>query len=142
MKKIKKIAILIVGDSITAWKMSKYGVFFWSVFSHIRTEYRGLLRKKRTRKNSVFAHFSRSVWSTESKEVNCLRLYIVNRSLPKCNVFISDLINLNYDCHIFSKYLVFQMKNLVFQSKYLVFWSKTLDFDRNTRFFESEILKY
>ena len=32
--------------------------------------------------------------------------------------------NMEYDCHIFSKYLVFQMKNLVFQSKYLVFRSK------------------
>ena len=39
----------------TAWNVSKYGVFFWSVFSCIRTEY----RKIRTRKNSVFGHFSR-----------------------------------------------------------------------------------
>ena len=46
---------------------------------------------------------------------------------------------MEYDCHIFSKYLVFQMKNLVFQSKYLVFRSKTLDFVRNTRYFESVI---
>ena len=46
------------------------------------------------------------------------------------------------DCYIFSKYLLFQMENLVFQSKYLVVRSKTLDFDRNTRYFESEILKY
>ena len=30
--------------------------FFWSVFSHIRAEY----EKIRTRKNSVFGHFSRS----------------------------------------------------------------------------------
>ena len=47
-----------------------------------------------------------------------------------------------HDCHIFSKYLVFQSKYLVFQSKYLVFRSKTLDFDQNTGYFESEILKY
>ena len=40
-----------------------------------------------------------------------------------------------HNCHIFSKYLVFQ-------SKYLVFRSKTLDFDQNTGYFESEILKY
>ena len=39
---------------------------FWSVFSRIRTEYGDLLRiqfeygKIRTRKNSVFGHFSRS----------------------------------------------------------------------------------
>ena len=44
--------------------------FFWSEFSHIRTEYGEIavfLRiqtkcgQKRTRKNSVFGHFSRSV---------------------------------------------------------------------------------
>ena len=29
--------------------------------------------------------------------------------------------SMEYDCHIFSKHLVFQMKNLVFQSKYQVF---------------------
>ena len=52
---------------------------------------------------------------------------------------------MEYDCHIFSKYQVFQIKNLVFQSKYLVFRSKyvvfrvkTLDFDGNTRYFEAE----
>ena len=50
--------------------------------------------------------------------------------------------SMEYDYHIFSKYLIFQTKNLAFQSKYLVFRSKTLDFDRNTRYFESEILKY
>ena len=56
---------------------------------------------------------------------------------------------MEYDCHIFSKYLIFQMKNLVFQMKnpvfqpkYLVFRSKTLDFDRNTRYFNSKTLKY
>ena len=49
---------------------------------------------------------------------------------------------MEYDCHIFSNYLVFQMKNLVFQSEYLVFRSKPLDFGRNTRYFESGISKY
>ena len=75
----------------TAWKVTKYGVFFWSVFSRIRTEYGqiwkmskygvlsgpyfpvfGLNTKRysvslriqsecgkiRTRKNSVFGHFT------------------------------------------------------------------------------------
>ena len=44
---------------------------------------------------------------------------------------------MEYDCHVVSKYLVFQSKHLVFQSKYLifqssdlVFWSKTFDFDQ------------
>ena len=54
----------------------------------------------------------------------------------------ADARGMEYNCLIFSKYLVFQIKNLVFQSKYLVFRLKTLDFDRNTRYFESEILKY
>ena len=37
--------------------------------------------------------------------------------------------SVEYDYHIFSKYLVFQMKTLVFQSQYVVFRSKTLDFE-------------
>ena len=49
---------------------------------------------------------------------------------------------MEYNCHIFSKYLVFQMKDLVFQSKYLVFRLETLDLDRSTRYFESEVSKY
>ena len=48
---------------------------------------------------------------------------------------------MEYDCHIFSKYVVF-LKNLVFESKYLVFRSKTLNFESNTKYFESNILKY
>ena len=39
-------------------------------------------------------------------------------------------ISIEYDCHIFSKYLVFQMKNLVFQIKSPLFRSKTLNYDR------------
>ena len=43
--------------------------FFWSVFSHIRTEYGEILQSKcgkiRTRKNSIFGHFSRSNCLTE-----------------------------------------------------------------------------
>ena len=65
----------------------------------------------------------------------------ITKNWQKSFIFIV-VTNMEYDCHIFSKYLVFQMKNLVFQTKYLVFRSKTLDFDQNTRYFESEILKY
>ena len=32
----------------TAWKVSKYGVFYWSVFSFIRTEYRKIRTRKKT----------------------------------------------------------------------------------------------
>ena len=52
---------------------------------------------------------------------------------------------MEYDCHIFLKYLVFQMKNLVFEIKNLVFWSEgPLDFDRKTWYFKSkfEILSF
>ena len=60
--------------TFTAWKVSKYGVFFgpyfpefglnmelYSVNLRIQSEY----RKIRTRKNSVFRHFSRSVISQQ-----------------------------------------------------------------------------
>ena len=46
----------------TAWKVYKYE-FFWSLFLCIRTKY----RKIRTRKNSVFGHFSRSVKTREPR---------------------------------------------------------------------------
>ena len=38
---------------------------------------------------------------------------------------------MKHNCYIYSKYLVFQIKDLVFQSKYLALRSKTLDFDQN-----------
>ena len=45
-----------------------------------------------------------SPWCNQTSEVSC--------------------IDVEYDCHMFSKYLVFQMKKVVFQSKYLVFHKK------------------
>ena len=42
----------------TAWKVPKYGVIPGTLFSCIQSEY----RKIRTRNNSVFGHFSRSVY--------------------------------------------------------------------------------
>ena len=50
-------------------------------------------------------------------------------SMFNCHFFMESV------CHIFSKYLVFQLK-------YLVFRSETQYFDRNTRYFEIKILKY
>ena len=49
---------------------------------------------------------------------------------------------MEYDSHIFPKYLLFEMKNLLFQSKYLVFRSNTVELDQSTRYFESEISKH
>ena len=57
------LSYLTVKLITTAWKVSKYRVFSWSVFSCIRTEYGDLriqseYRNIRTRKNSVFGHFT------------------------------------------------------------------------------------
>ena len=58
-------------NAITAWKVSKCGVFSGLYFSEfwLNTEIYGVnlrikseYRKIRTRKNSVFGHFSRSEW--------------------------------------------------------------------------------
>ena len=45
--------------AVTAWSV-QIGSFFWSVFSRIRIQLE--YRKIRTRKNSVFGHFSRSAF--------------------------------------------------------------------------------
>ena len=67
---------LFIFDIITAWSAQIWS-FFWSVFSRIRTEYgqtRSSLRiqseygKIRTRKNSVFGHFSRSEFLSRSDD--------------------------------------------------------------------------
>ena len=49
--------------------------YFWSVFSGIWTEY----RKIRTRNNSVFGHFSRSVYTEESFNPFQLTLTFLNK---------------------------------------------------------------
>ena len=83
--------------SNTAWKVSRYGVFsgpYFPVFGlnmeiyrvniHIQSEY----RKTRTRKNSVFGHFSHSASNCKKKgghvvKVSCEKLYDVIFSVPK-----------------------------------------------------------
>ena len=68
---INKLIVDIFLQIFTAWKVSKYGVFSGPYFPvlELNTEiYAVNLRiqpeygKIRTRKNSVFGHFSRSVW--------------------------------------------------------------------------------
>ena len=46
----------------TAWKMSKHRVFFWSVFSRIRTEYRDFLR--------ICPHLVRMRENTDQKKLH------------------------------------------------------------------------
>ena len=48
---------------------------------------------------------------------------------------------MEYDCHTFLKYLVFQTKNLVFQIKDLVFRLETLDSDEKAPVFQIKNLK-
>ena len=70
------------------------------------------------------------------------RIFLVMTGSSDTPVEVHDGLTIQQcDCHLFSKCLVFQMKNLVFQSKYRVFCSKTLDFDQNTSSFDSEFLK-
>ena len=47
---------------LTAWKVSKYGVFFWSALSCIRTQNTEIYEVYKHSNNSVFGHFSRSVY--------------------------------------------------------------------------------
>ena len=58
-----------ISSNIHCVKSVQIQSFFWSVFSHIRTEYGEILQSKcgkiQTRKNSIFGHFSRSNCLTE-----------------------------------------------------------------------------
>ena len=63
--------------NVTARKVFKYGVFFCSAFSCIRSEY----RKLRTRKTSVFGHFSHSL--SLLAFINFFRIVLSKTSLMK-----------------------------------------------------------
>ena len=56
--------------------------FFWSLFSHVRTEY----EKMRTRKNSAFGHFSHSVTETQIKDFIFVKIFWSKSSRSKCSV--------------------------------------------------------
>ena len=60
--------------------------YFWSVFSCIRIEY----RKIRTRNNSVFGHFSRSVIDSN---INHDEFVLVNNVLIKYNEMKEEIKN-------------------------------------------------
>ena len=85
---------------LTAWKVSKYGVFpgpyfpafelnteRYFVFHRIQSEY----GKIRTRKNSVFGHFSRSVWIVKFNMLQWF-LIIIQSIQGKYSCFRSSLI--------------------------------------------------
>ena len=59
-----------------AWKMSKYGVFFWSVFSRIRTEY-GQIR-------SISLYRSISPYSVQLRENTDQKKLLIWTFFPQC----------------------------------------------------------
>ena len=86
MEFILHVSVFLSFFSCTAWKVSRYRVFFWSVFSCIWTKYGDLqvnlriqfkYRKIWTRKNSIFAQFSHSV--------DCYRKWYVSPCVFLCN---------------------------------------------------------
>ena len=68
--------------------------YFWSVFSCTWIEY----RKIRTRNNSVFGHFSRSVIVTEDKTDNFASYETIESSkqVISNNLFLSEFLNERY----------------------------------------------
>ena len=66
-RSILEYDLLVLSSTLQCVKSAQIRSFFWSVFSLIRTEYGKILciqcecGKIRTRKSSVFGHFSRSV---------------------------------------------------------------------------------
>ena len=64
--------------------------------------------------------YAKSVCTTTGglklRNLNVRTLCMTIKLNPFC--LVSDM---DFDCHIFSKYIAFQMKNLVFQSKYVSF---------------------
>ena len=86
MEFILHVSVFSSFFSFTAWKVSRYRVFYWLMFSCIWTKYGDLrvntriqfkYRKIWARKNSVFAQFSRSV--------DCYRKWYVSPCVFLCN---------------------------------------------------------
>ena len=78
-------------------KSIQIGSFSWSVFSHIRTEYKEILRrisislhiqsgcgKIRARKNSVFGHFLRSEIKHKASVTNYFNQLLITFSVKIC----------------------------------------------------------
>ena len=89
---------------VTTWSVFSHCVksvqirsFFWSIFYRIRTEFGETLRislhsfgKIRTRKNSVFGHFSRSVIVKLCDKSICKPLNIIFKSCLTQGIFPSE----------------------------------------------------
>ena len=83
-------------DTITAWKVSKYGVIsgpYFPVFGlnteilRIHVEY----RKIRTRNKSAFGHFSRIVWPKSYPCDSIMRLvFVEGKSFSKFGSFVKN----------------------------------------------------
>ena len=79
----KDITIACKWMTVTAWKVSKYGVFFgpyFPVFGLINLRIHSEYRKIRTRKNSVFGHFSRSELVTTTSTQDVSSMYVRHKT--------------------------------------------------------------
>ena len=87
----------------TAWEVTKYGTFSWSLFSCIWTEY----RKIRTRKK----HFSRSA-RENSIFSPCMKIVTKNPKILRKiqNFFTRDNVNIGYSLRKFNLYFLHKNK--------------------------------
>ena len=95
--------------------------FFWSIFSCFQSEY----RKIRTRNNSVFGHFSRSVLPLYSITVFSIMKFLVKTFMIKLFAWINVFKNLwlfLWD-FLYSKYDIryFSFEGAVFNYKFTLF---------------------
>ena len=97
------IQLLFIRE-ITAWKVSKCGVFSGRIFLHsenaeiygvnfrIQSEY----RKIQTRKNSVFGKFSRSEFVSNLVSLTCLSLQILGKVEKGLFLWFPDIFSILY----------------------------------------------
>ena len=92
--------------NLIQFKKCQYSELFWSVFSHIWTEYEKILsifpysvqmRQNTDQNNTDYGHFSRSASFQNSKNPSCINIlrknFKISNSFMKTNVFetgISD----------------------------------------------------
>ena len=103
----------IFSNVFTAWKVSKYGVFFWPIFSCIRTEYGDLLRK------SLY-----SVWIQKNADQKKLRIWTL---FTQClfSAFLNRLLLFYLFSKDFDDFHEFAGKN---SKKYREVWKSTCYF--------------
>ena len=143
-RSILEYDLLVLSCALQCVKKAQIRSFFWSVFSLIRTEYGKILciqcecGKIRTRKNSVFGHFSRSV----------LRCYISSDCYSSLQKYVWITIVIVTRFHLgrfesdFTTYTKVPMlytvqffltnlydRSFVLSSKFIIFWYSILSLE-------------